>query len=71
MNARLNVDQVGLAFVNGPGSTWDKTALEQPFPGVEKRQCTVNCCIGAGDKIMRTAVVFRGKGKVSAMERAA
>lgn len=76
LNARFNVDQVGLAFVNGLGSTWDETGalrvqVSQPFPGLEKRQCTVNCCIGAGDKIMRTAVIFRGKGKVSAVERAA
>ncbi|CAB1100647.1 unnamed protein product [Ectocarpus sp. CCAP 1310/34] len=67
---------VGLAFVNGLDSTWDETGalrvqIGQPFPGLEKRQCTVNCCIGAGDKLMRTAVIFRGKGKVSAVEKAA
>ncbi|CAB1116487.1 unnamed protein product [Ectocarpus sp. CCAP 1310/34] len=76
LNAHFNVDQVGLAFVNGPDSTWDETGalrvqIGQPFPGLEKRQCTVNCCIGAGDKLMRTAVIFRGKGKVSAVEKAA
>eukprot|EP00903_Cladosiphon_okamuranus_P014555 g13501.t1 len=76
LNARFNVDHIGLAFVNGLGSTWDETGalrvqISQPFPGPEKRQCTVNCCIGAGDKIMRTTVIFRGKDKVSAVERAA
>ncbi|CAB1108329.1 unnamed protein product [Ectocarpus sp. CCAP 1310/34] len=76
LNARFNVDQVGLAFVHGLDSIWDETgALRvqsgQPFPGLEKRQCTVNCCIGAGGKLMRTAVIFRGKGKVSAVEKAA
>ncbi|CAB1104834.1 unnamed protein product [Ectocarpus sp. CCAP 1310/34] len=76
LNARFNVDQVGLAFVNGLDSTWDETGalrvqIGQPFPGLEKRQCTVNCFIGAGDKLMRTVVIFRGKGKVSAVEKAA
>ncbi|CAB1101298.1 unnamed protein product [Ectocarpus sp. CCAP 1310/34] len=62
LDARFTVDQVGLAFVNGLDSTWDETGA---------LRCTVNCCIGAGDKLMRTAVIFRGEGKVLAVEKAA
>ncbi|CAM9301179.1 unnamed protein product [Ectocarpus sp. 12 AP-2014] len=76
LNARINVDQVGFAFVNGLGSTWDETGalrvqIGQPFPGLEERQCTVNCCIGVGDKLTRTVVNFRGKGRVSAVKSTA
>jgi hypothetical protein len=76
LDRRINVDQVGLAFVNGLESTWDETGakrvqISQPFAGLEKRQCTVNACFGPGAKLMRPAVVFRGKGRVPAVERAA
>ena len=69
----INVDQVGLAFVNGLESTWDETGakrvqISQPFAGLEKRQCTVNACFGPGAKLMRPAVIFRGKGRVPAVE---
>ena len=69
----INVDQVGLAFVNGLESTWDETGakrvqISQPFAGLEKRQCTVNACFGPGATLMRPAVIFRGKGRVPAVE---
>ena len=76
LDRRINVDQVGLAFVNGLESTRDETSakrvqISQPFSGLEKRQCTVNACLGSGAKLMRPAVIFRGKGRVPAVERAA
>ena len=76
LERRFNVDQVGLAFVNGLESTWDTTGakrvqISQPFADLEKRQCTVDACFGPGAKLMRPAVIFRGKGRISAVERAA
>ena len=52
---RINVDHVGLAFVNGLESTWDETGtkrvqISQSFAGLEKRQCAVNACFGPGAK---------------------
>ena len=75
LDRRINVDQVRLAFVNGLESTWDETGakrvqISQPFVGLEKLQCTVNACFGPGAKLMRPAVIFRGKGRVPAAERA-
>ena len=76
LKRRINVDQVGLAFVNGLEPTWDETGakrvqIPKPFAGLEKRQCTVNACFGPGAMLMRPAVIFRGKGRVPAVERAA
>lgn len=56
--ARVNFHQVGLALVNGMESTWEeigamRVLISQPFPGLEKRQCTVNACIEAGHKFPR------------------
>ena len=70
----INVDQIGLAFVNDLKSTWDETGakrvrISQPFAGLEKRQCTVNACFGPGVKLMRPAVIFRGK--IPTVERVA
>ena len=70
----INADQVGLAFVNGLKSTWNETGakrvqISQPFAGLEKRQYTVNACFEPGAKLMRPAVIFRGK--IPAVERAA
>ncbi|CAB1120007.1 unnamed protein product [Ectocarpus sp. CCAP 1310/34] len=54
------------------GGAAENNGAAIPFPGLEKRQCTVNCYyIGAGDKLMRTAFIFRGKGKVSGVDKAA
>ena len=51
LNGRFNVDQVGLAFENGLETTYDvagtkRVHISQPLAGLEKRQCTVNICIG-------------------------
>ena len=76
LNEWFNADQVGLAFVNGLETTYDvaRTKLvrvSQPLADLEKRQCTINICIGLGDKIIRPATIFPGKGRISAVERAA
>ena len=76
LDRRINVDQVGLAFVNDLESTWDETGakrvqISQPFSGLEKRQCTVTACFGPGAKLMQPVVVSRGKGRVPAVKRAA
>ena len=43
----------------------------QPQAGLEKRQCTVNICIGPGDKLIRSAIIVHGKGRISVAEREA
>ncbi|CAB1106733.1 unnamed protein product [Ectocarpus sp. CCAP 1310/34] len=74
---RWNVDQVSLAFVNGLLDTWDKrgafrVAISLPFPGLEKRHCTMQVIFGPGEKTMRTSVIFRGTGKrISPVEKGA
>ena len=67
LSERFNADQVGLAFANGLETTYDVAGTKrvhnsQPLTGLEKRQCTVNICIGAGDKLIRPAISFREKG---------
>ena len=76
LNERFNADQVGLAFVNGLETTYDvagtkRVHVSQPLAGLEKRQCTVSICIGPGDKLIRPTIDFRGKGRISAVEREA
>ncbi|CAB1096180.1 unnamed protein product [Ectocarpus sp. CCAP 1310/34] len=57
--------------------TWDKrgalrVAISQPFPGLEKRQCTMQDIFGPGEKTMQISVIFRGTGKrISPVEKAA
>lgn len=73
---RKNTDQVPMGFVNGHSDTWDQTGalrvqVGQPFPGLEKRQCTVQPTFGPSGEAMRCAIIFRGKGRVSKVERAA
>ncbi|CAB1105285.1 unnamed protein product [Ectocarpus sp. CCAP 1310/34] len=74
---RWNVDQVPLAFVNGLLDTWEervakRVAISQPFPGLEKRQCTVLVIFGPGETTLRISVIFRGMGKrISPVEKAA
>ena len=45
--------------------------VSQPLVGLEKWPCTVNIYIGPGDKLIRRAIIFRGKCRISAAERAA
>ncbi|CAB1117836.1 unnamed protein product [Ectocarpus sp. CCAP 1310/34] len=74
---RWNVDQVSLAFVNGLLDTWEersakRVAISQSFPGLEKRQCTMQVIAGPGEKTLRISVIFRGTGKrISPVEKAA
>eukprot|EP00903_Cladosiphon_okamuranus_P018578 g17101.t1 len=73
---RKNTDQVPMGFVNGHSDTWDQTGalrvqIGQPFPGLEKRQCTVQPTFAPDGEAMRCAIIFRGKGRVSKVERAA
>ena len=43
-----------------------------PAPGLEKRQCSLQICIGPVNNKFRIAIIFRGKGKrISAAEYAA
>ncbi|CAB1103214.1 unnamed protein product [Ectocarpus sp. CCAP 1310/34] len=74
---RWNVDQVPLAFVNGLLNTWEergakRVAISQPFPGLEKRQCTMQVIFGPGEKTLLISVIFRGTGKrISLVQKAA
>ena len=75
LNQRWNADQVPLGFASGLDSTWDERGskrvyIAQPFLGLEKRQFTVQP-ISPDDKTMRCAIIFRGKGHVSKVEKQA
>eukprot|EP00903_Cladosiphon_okamuranus_P021062 g19348.t1 len=69
--------EVPTGFVNGQVDSWDQTGaarvhIMQPFPGLEKRQCTVQPTFGPGGKVMKCAIIFRGKGTgISKVEKAA
>ena len=76
LHQRWNSDQVPLGFVSGQDSTWEERGskrvhIAQPFPGLEKRQCTVQPTISPGDRTMLCAIIFRGKGHVSKIEKQA
>ena len=66
-----------LLFVNGQSETWApkgsrRVIISWPFPGLEKRQYTVQPTIGAGGKIMPSTIIFRGTCKrISKVENAA
>ena len=76
LNQRWNADQVPLGFVSRQDSAWEERGskrfhIAQPFPGLEKRQGTVQPTISPGDKTMRCAIIFRSKGHVSQVEKQA
>ena len=72
---RYNIDQVPLPFVVDQEKTYDVTGnkqvwVSQPSSGLDKRQATLQLCIGAeGDQHVKPAIVFRGKGNVSSAEK--
>lgn len=79
---RYNVDQTPLPFVISRNKTYhhydegvdqhkEKVWISQPGSGLEKRQCTLQVCLRASGEQPRLAVIFRGKGKVSADEKMA
>ena len=69
LDGRFSADKVGLAFVAIYEVTWPKRVhLSHPFAGLEKQQCIVSIIIGPGDKLIRLAIPFRGKGRISAVE---
>lgn len=56
-----------LGFVNNKEVTWEERGAKrvhigQPFPGLEKKHCTVQPTIVLGGKTMRCVIIFRGKG---------
>lgn len=62
LGERFDTDQVPLSFVKGQSSTWEprgnkRVHVAQPFPDLEKRQCTVQPTIGAGGKTIRCAII--------------
>eukprot|EP00903_Cladosiphon_okamuranus_P011389 g10732.t1 len=77
LDERFDVDQVPLPFVNGLATTWEvqgstRVVISQPFPGLEKRQCTMQVIFGPRKRVMRIALIFRGTGKrISRVEKAA
>ena len=72
---RYNVGQVPLPFVIEQDKTnevkgSDQVWVSQPSSGLDKRQATLQLCIRAeGPQNVKPAVVFRGKGNVSAEEK--
>lgn len=77
-NARMNVDQVPLAFVSDMSTTWDvkgasRVWISQPGGGaLEKRQATLQLLLRARSRQPKPAVIFRGTGqRITGAERAA
>ena len=72
---RYNVVQVPLPFVNERGTTYDTLGakqvwVSQPSSGLDKRQATLQLCIRAdGEKNVKPALIFRGKGRVAMAEK--
>lgn len=68
LGKRFNTNQVPLGFVSGQSSTWEplgnkRVHVAQPFLGLKKRQCTVQPTISPSGKAIRSAIIFRGRGK--------
>ena len=69
------MDQVPLPFVVDQASTYDTIGtkqvwISQPSLGLDKRQATLQLCIRAeGDQNVKPALVFRGKGNVTLLEK--
>ena len=72
-NRRFNVDQVPMPFEIEVRTTYKadvsrenkrdhRVWVENPGPGLEKRQCTLQICISPESKV-RIAIIFRGSGK--------
>ena len=72
---RYNMDQVPCPFVIDQQSTYDKKGtnsvwISQPGSGLDKRQCTLQLCISPEDEQhVPPAIIFRGKGNVSRIEK--
>ena len=64
-----------LPFVADQGITYETVGnkqvwVSQPSSGLDKRQATLQLCIRAeGDQNVKPALVFRGKGNVSSLEK--
>ena len=67
----ISTRQVPVPFVNEQDKTYDKlgaklVCVSQPSSGLDKRQATLELCIGAyGKQNMKPALIFRGKGHVA------
>ena len=76
-NRRYNVDQVPCPFVINQDQTYEERGstsvwISQPGSGLDKRQCTLQLCIQPQEpQKIPPAVIFRGKGNVSPIEKAA
>ena len=73
-----NIDQVGsdsVPFVNEQDKTCDtlgakEVCVSQPSSGLDKRQATLQLCIGAdGEQNVKPALIFRGNGRVATEEK--
>ena len=69
------MDHVPLKFLIDQASTYDtigtkKVWILQPSSGLDKRQATLQLCIRAdGDQNAKSALVFRGKGNITSLEK--
>lgn len=69
------MDQVPLPFVVDQGTTYhtignEQVWVSQPSSGLDKRLATLQLCIRAeGDQNIKPALVFRGKGNVTFLEK--
>ena len=78
---RWNVDQSPLPFVinskrtyeteNARGNRDHKVWIAQPGNGLEKRQASLQICIRADGTPARLAIIFRGQGNITKVERQA
>ena len=75
---RLNVDQVPLPFALDKKTTYErplsqneKVWIAMPGSGLDKRQCTLQICFSPEGNHVKIEIIFRGKGKVSKLEKKA
>ena len=71
----ISTRQVPVPFVNEQDKTYDtlgakQVCVSQPSSGLDKRQATLQLCIGAdGEQNVKPALIFRGKGRVATEEK--
>ena len=74
LHHRFNVDQVPLPFVVEKNYTIDDTGvaaaqIKGPSESLEKRQCTLQVCFRGVGQQPRLAIIFRGEGNITDVER--
>ena len=70
------MDQVPLPFVLDKKTTYERPLSQNekcwiaiPGSGLDKRQCTLQLCFSPEGNPVKIEIIFRGKGKIKALER--